>query len=348
MQTDMLILLFCSSSEPRRIKAVFNVLIGKRTVSNLFWGFNYGLLDYLDSFHGLSLDDLNKSINDLKQRGLIIEPENNFIQLTELGDQARDDLLQTVGQVDILKTAGQYDVELFKKRIILATQVVSEYSYQNNRYYPQSIDMLNDSLVKLWFIKNKATDLIELMRDGWIKVLSTMSKELADFYAQTLIGHERFGQTPKQIANKVSMSESEVRLWLYMGDCLAVKGFIDLKNSSMDLLFRGVKRDRISHSALVTWDMFSRSNSSLIAIADKRRVKVTTIREHLLECAILLPDPQPLFDRVLNKSLINKLDEFAPDSILEWKFDKSLSQKLQIDFFEFRMYQIMRSRENAS
>ncbi|GAY73050.1 hypothetical protein NBRC111893_1196 [Lentilactobacillus kosonis] len=176
-----------------------------------------------------------------------------------------------------------------------------------------------------------------------------MPPQLANHYAQTLIGHARFGQTTKQIADQTGFEPDEVWLWLYIGDCLMVREFANLHNPALELLFQGIEKDQLSHSALLTRDMFLRSrNQSLAEIASKRQVKITTVKEHLLECAILLTDPRPLFKLVLSRQTIVELDKRAPQLVTEWKFDQTLEKQLNIDFFEFRMYQIMRSRENGS
>lgn len=345
MKTETLILLFCSNTESRRIKAIFNVLIGKKTVSNLFWGLNYNILGYLDAFHGLDFTDLTTALKDLSKQGMIETPADNFVKLTSAGQAAKERLLSKLTGVNDIQIASEYDVSLFKRRIVLATQIISEYSFGNAKYYPQSIDMLNDSLVKSWFVNNKGDDLVLAMKSLWTTVFSEMPTTLADSYARSLVGHNLFGQTINQIASNNEMTNPEAWLWMYIGDCLLLKTMLTSKDERFSLLMRGLHKELISKSTQSTYDIFIQNDRlSLTQIANKRGVKSTTVREHLLEWAILADNPIPVFKRVLSPALIKQLDSKAPELVVDWKYTGSIEEQFHIDFFEFRMYQIMRSR----
>lgn len=88
MNKDLLLLLL-SSTQPRRIKLIQNLLNGKKTVSTLFWAMRYGILQYSAILKTYNLNSINGAIKKLILDGLV-EPVNEFqYQLTTKGQIKR-------------------------------------------------------------------------------------------------------------------------------------------------------------------------------------------------------------------------------------------------------------------
>ncbi|WP_054669605.1 hypothetical protein [Lentilactobacillus senioris] len=206
-----LILLFTNTTEYRRPKVFENILNGKKTVSNLFWGgLEYGLLPELGMLHGKNIQIKPEDIGNLIENKLVVTDESGAIKLTELGDQKQRQLSRLLPPLlgDVTKSLR---VNQFKDRFLLASQVTSEYSYQNTKYYPLSIQLFDSFVVKRWFQVNKA-QLPTALLTPLTQYLTDLKPQLADIFARELVGHENGGQTYQQLALELQVTPEIVEL----------------------------------------------------------------------------------------------------------------------------------------
>ena len=88
-------------------------------------------------------------------------------------------------------------------------------------------------------------------------------------------------------------------------------------------------------------------------ISQRRRLKLGTIREHILEAAIFMPEALPL-DRLLTPAQIDRLTAQYHGKPATWEFlppilePQSPADKLQNEqnFFEYRLFQIIKGGEH--
>lgn len=321
-----LILIFASTSEYRRPKVFENILVGKKTVSNLFWGLQYGLLPELGFFHGQNYKITNEDLSRLKQSQLITINDKGSVKLTELGGQKQRQLLKLVpplvGPVD-----RALNVAKFKDRFLLASQVTSEYSYQNAKYFPVSIQLFDSFIVKKWFKDNKS-NLPQTILAPLTSYLNNLDPKLAEIFAKELVGHQVGGQTYQQIAAELQVSPVTIELITSHLYANLANYLILNKETNLVSLLTGLIGTNWTTSAQQTYQLFINQDASIDNIASLRSIKPSTVREHLLESAIWLP-----------------ITKFPYSKLLREIGNANLSK--EADFFAFRLQQIYRSKLNG-
>lgn len=88
-----------------------------------------------------------------------------------------------------------------------------------------------------------------------------------------------------------------------------------------------------------------RQGAALEQIAARRRLKLSTVREHLLEVAILCPE-QLDWNQLLPPAKRAALAKQYPDpDVTSWHFNSD-EQDAGKAFFDYRLFQILRGREH--
>lgn len=342
MDLSTLYLIFGDANQDRRAKAIKNILDGRRTVSNLYWGLEYGLLPYFGALHDFDLGDEQAAVNTLNKAGLATVSDGLLYRLSNRGVDQQNELQASVTPLDELATVAQYDIVRFSRRFIFAVQVVSEYSYSNNRYYPQTIGFFDDQLIKRWFIQNKQRNLSNYFHQLLQQFLSGLENDqLADIFAASLTGHGFSGLTEDQLAIQTDLEPTIIQLnWLKLYSRL----FLRLKKdpeTPLQLLLTGLIKPLMSGSAKQTFDLFvSARQPDPATIAQLRKIKLTTVYEHLIEAAIELPLDQFPYQRLLHEPTLTNLRQAAPVNVGEWQFKAAKAQITDLQFFEFRLFQI--------
>lgn len=344
MNKDLLLLLL-SSTQPRRIKLIQNLLNGKRTVSTLFWAMRYGILQYSAILKTYDLNSINGAIKKLILDGLV-EPVNEFqYQLTTKGQIKKDSVKESFYILQNTSYQYDYDVSEFKARILLAIQSVSEYSYQNKNYYPVKTDMKSAMIVKRWFIQNKG-EIVSRLEDYLTTYLSQVDEKKANIIAQQMIGHDVYGMTNGQLADSMGVSNVEAFFMEYDGWVDFINYIINDDDQLLLPLINDVRTLKMNHHAIQTYKQFVGGNA-LDQIANNLNVKLSTVREHLLEMAIWLPESKFPYAKIVSfedeRTLCQAFDNQPID---DWQY-RQISESTDINFFEFRIYQILRSKQDV-
>lgn len=336
------LLQFMSESDWRRSKVFFNNLIGRRTVSNLFWGAQYGLLPFFNLFKHLSATDFQKSLHALSQQGLILYQDNK-VRLTKQGVKQKQ-IFTPIIVLFKFKGIGLYtNIETVQSCIQLAVQITSEFAFQNNRYYPIQASGQIMNFCKKWFSQNKSRTLPQQLEKELSIFLAKLSDDDANAFANRFIGHENYGLTDQQIANALEISNFD---WKLKKLDLMTR-FISWTQSDSDqaplcaqLVAPWLKQTPVSMSSDLSYQLFLKY-TNLDRVAQLRQVKLNTIKEHLLEAAILLPDFP--FTQLLPASFPDKvLSYLNATPPQQWQFTTVVQLDSKISFFEFRLLQIQR------
>ncbi|MFC6253415.1 helix-turn-helix domain-containing protein [Secundilactobacillus hailunensis] len=341
MDTAQLIT-FLSPTAPRRLRVIENILVGKRTVSTLYWGMRYHQLSWLGYEKRLTRNVMDQTALELKNKGLVTVEETNA-QLTELGAIEQQRLLNKHYQPKYLNLRLIVDVEALWQRLLLATQVVSEQAYQNKHYYPLQVSWQVKQFVKRWFHQFYSDDLRKAFQDFWQTFLSQLPNDQALLMSRLLVGHQRPGETLVQVAHDFELTESEVRVMITDLICQLAKVIAHTETASLRSLLAGLSRSLISTSAQQTLNSFM-AGKSLEVISHQRQLKLSTVREHLLEAAIMLPPEQFDFQRILPAQLVTQmLARLAKTPLDQWQFTQVAD--LSVEFWQFRLLEILRSKQ---
>ncbi|GHP12751.1 hypothetical protein YK48G_01760 [Lentilactobacillus fungorum] len=348
MELSTLYILFGDLTQTRRAKALKNILAGRRTVSNLYWALEYDLLPYFGALRDFKLGDEKNALDRLAHLGLIVLTDRFSFQLTNQGRDQQVNLLKLLPPIKKLTIAAQNDVVRFSSRFIFATQIVSEYSYSNKRYYPQTIGFFDDQLIKRWFIQNKQRQLPNYFQELLDRFLTQLHDDLlAEIFIQSLTGHHFSGETEDQLSAKMGVPPTIIQLqWLMLYADLLTR-VQQIPTSPLKLLLVGLARSPMANSTNKTLIMYRNTDYTPEQIASRRRIKLTTVYEHLLEAAIVLPVNQFPFSRLLAEPTKQALESHQPSIIGEWAFKEAKAAIPDLSFFEFRLFQVLdKKRKN--
>ncbi|MHA8263015.1 YpbB family protein [Lactobacillaceae bacterium Melli_B3] len=349
MNRDLLMLLL-SPTQPRRIRTIENVLLKNKTTSTLFGGMCYGIL----GFYGLG-KNIDSTRTDQLLRKLI---QANLVQVVEKQNQHQY-LLTTAGTDWVHKQINHFEIPLtlqnninydllrFRSQFLFAVQTVSEFSYQNANYSPMFNDIDAQQQIKRWFHRHKDAQLGDQFRDLLTTFLSQLPDSAAQFFASALNGHQITGLTETQRASTFRFDSS-------LGDVFDMVLFNRLitfllthrnRYPSGCQLVDSAKRSLISDSAATTYrDYLNYDHPNLDLIAAHRRLKVSTVKDHLYEVAMLLPLDNVQLTQFVSTQAIKILDSIYAGDVSDWSYDKDLLDSHHIDFFDYRMFQIFRGR----
>ncbi|WP_165815166.1 helix-turn-helix domain-containing protein [Levilactobacillus bambusae] len=330
--------------QARRIRVIENTFAGKKTVSTLFWGLRYGLLPLLGSQKNLNRHQLEREVQTEIDAGHAIRT-NQQILLTPTGQQ-----LKTAGLTEAYHPqfySGWLNVDLGRtmQRLLLAGQVVSEYRVHQSRYFPYETDFETMGQVKQWFRRNKSDSLGQKFYQELERVLNGVSVQTADDFVRQLIGHDQPGETLSQISQASKMPVASI-----LAERFDVLTRMAQLGSAGELpliqdLVGDLVRFPLSRGAMTTFNQFQRGRT-LGEIAQQYGLKIGTVREHLLEAAIILPLAQFPYAALLG-SRTDQLRQLYPDEAQmdDWQFQDIMEAGLDWDFFWFRLYQVWRTKE---
>ncbi|GLB46893.1 hypothetical protein WR164_08720 [Philodulcilactobacillus myokoensis] len=334
------LLLFFNQKQPRRIRVIENILTGRKTVSTLFWGMRYGILDQLGMFKSLDLNEDHDSLKQLLGLNLLKPTFKNQYLLTQTGLLEQNKIRANYYAPKSLNANFQYNVKRFRARFLLIVQIISEFSFHNVKYYPLQIDFKDAMMVKRWFHTYKHHQLIPKIKHLIESLLNQLPTQVAWQMASTFVGHDEAGQTYLQQSLALKKSVFEIKMMNFDLFCAMIHLIIKDNDPMMMGILNGLKRNLASDSAIKTFQLSEQE--SLDMVEKKRHIKMSTVQEHILEVAICTPKHKFPFHHFLNHQMMNRLASTYSGAIDDWDY-RSLNGH-SIDFFYFRLYQIFRSK----
>lgn len=327
------------SRSPRRIKVIENVLQNHRTQANLFWAFNYGILDWLGADRRMRRADLANWLSQAQAKGLM-QVDQQSAWLTPAGLQRQQQVVQTYYQPHFNQWTWLSNPSDFADRFSLGIQALSELVHNEKKYVPLSLSITEMTKVRTWLMTKGLQTRVyqELMAIG--TQLEKQDPRLATLFAHELFGYQLSGWTLEQASSQLHVHLEEAMmmdrdLWLGVAHLVSARPG-NLQALMGDLL----AAMPISASAWLTVQQLQ-AGKSVQQIAMMRHLKPSTIREHLLEAAIIIPQALD-WDRLLPAKTRQQLATQYHGPVLKWQFIKPAHQDENAAFFSFRLYQIWR------
>lgn len=337
-----LLLQLLSDDQPRRIRVIENLLVGKRTVSTLYWGLRYDLLAWFGFEKHLARRDVANALNQLVADGSATVA-NLVAQLTPTGAIQKHQLAKVTYQPVALSSWLTVARPEAWQGLQLAVQVVSEFQAANRQYYPLQVAFETRQTVKRWFLAQRRPTLAKQVRGELGQFLSAIPEPVADLWASLLVGHQTPGKTVEQLfemthrsALELTVIQDDIMTQLVLVTQAAPTSFPVLHE-----LLQAWQVSPISPSAAQTLANY-RAGATLSTIVEHRRLKPSTVHEHLLEAAIFLSVQQFPYAKLLPNDLQRAFAQRLTGSIDDWAFDQV--SDLKIEFWQFRLYEIMRSK----
>lgn len=277
------------SLKPQRYQAVYYLLIGKRTVSNLLAGLSYDLLPYFHFYPKLSQADYQVALQQLvDQHYLRWQAADKTARLTPLGKLAQTNLQQR----EIWPTGYDYwqdgDWQLQWERLLLSVQVISNYQHQQNNYAPLATQPSIQTEIHDWFYRQGRRQADQFVQE-LVATTATLPPNSGQLLANSLRSDSYAGISDFELGLTLNLTAPELTL-------VRVKALSELLQAIRHLpstsSLRGVfqfPNQVLSKGAANTYRLWL-MGQPWSQIVQRSYQKEGTLLEHLLEAAILVPD----------------------------------------------------------
>ncbi len=329
-----------------RFATLYFLLVGKRTSSILIYGLFTRNLSFFGIFPHLRQSDLTKSINKLSAAKLMEAMDQKRVVITDGGQEL---LQQKKGNSrscpDINGERYGRSDQSFWSDIVFVSQIISELAHQEKRYVPLEANAFKQKQMKHWLIAQKYNrrELSQNFFQEWGKILTDLSEKESLLLTNQLSGHEVNGKTWEQIMDVLDEAPGQLSAYLFWKNTLHhFIGQVETLSGVCPIFYHFLSNyhSQMSNSSMeATWKLF-RAGNSLEKVGEQRRLKRSTITDHLLESAVLRADFP--FDQILLKEERTQLDQIAllkNEPVEEWDH-KEIMRETQLDFRAVRFYQI--------
>lgn len=324
----------------RSTGAVFHLLTGKRSIQTVQDAHLFGLDRFYGVFPSLSRKTFDQYIDSYARLGLLNKNISNDWHNASLTTEGMTYLAQLDGSINYFNGLELYQRdEIFYKRLLLLTQVLTNH-YKNNSSY---IPVIEDPKILSWMrntyhpMKHHLDKYLHLLYDDLYRLLNHFPNMEAEIFVDRLSAYKHYGLSLHQISAKYELSEEHVRLLLR---AIVHKMLYLIKNNSVkfSLLNRMIndfpQLNMLTQSAQVTYQLLNKQHS-VEQIASIRRLKVNTIYDHLIE--ICWYDQQFPIERYVSDEQISLVKRaIQRTQSLQLKMIKQFVEK-ELSYFQIRL-----------
>lgn len=330
------------AATPRRIRVIENLLRNRLSAATVFWTVTYGIEAAVGAARHLRRADYEAWLRAQVRAGWLQLVTPQTAVLTSAGQAEKATRLSHQYRPQFGRWAWRVNVDRLAPRLLLAIQVTSELAHHQRTYRPLNIGGGEMEQVKQWALTagpNLAPRTYQELRTA-LTQLAQHDDRLATILTASLIGYQTSGQTRAQLAAQVGVTVEEgARLlrdaWLGLASQLAAE-----TGPLAQLVAPLIAPTPLSASALETLTDFQ-AGQSLPTISARRHRKLSTIREHLLLAALLMPQAAD-YARLIPPADQQRLATTLPGPPASWSFVATGADPSQ-EFFVFRLYQILRT-----
>ncbi|WP_404403570.1 helix-turn-helix domain-containing protein [Jeotgalibacillus malaysiensis] len=278
----------------RTQSSIYHLLKGKKTSQTIQDAQLYGISPLFQLYRSMKRSYYDQRIEFLKHHGMIDEQEELKFRLTAKG---RIELAEffSVHPFPVYLNGWKYHqvTHLFWKRLTLSVQTGSNLIYSQHQFIPVTRDFYVQQWVKKMISENR-----NRLKD----YTSQLNKELTvlferddfpdspDLIVQQLSGYNQIGQTNRQLADQLNCGPDEI-FTRFINELHYMFRVIDDDKTCFPLLSemmdtQEIKSIPFTRSTEETYQYVKR-NLSIDQIASVRRLKRSTIEDHILEIALL-------------------------------------------------------------
>lgn len=326
--------------DERTINAIYHLLTGKQSIQTIQDAHLFHLGRFFALYKQLQIGEFKKQLVSLTEHNYIDKIEENQFTLTTKGLQLVNEYTDDTYYWNGMKF-HQID-ELFMQRLFLIIQVWTNRQAGINRYIP----IVEDVKVTAWvkrFYRQQGSNVSEHLRQLYEELIQ-LFEELPEVYPNLFIKqittNRSIGLTDDQLASKYKRSSSHIYLMYKNYVHYMLRKIKETTNQYplLQLLIEDLhnvhQKTTITNSAKMT-EAFVKRGLSPNQIAAKRRLKVTTIYDHIVEIA--LHDQQFPMERFVSKEMqrevyeaVVRLNSFKLKNIKE-----TISE--EISYFQIRL-----------
>ncbi len=271
----------------RTLSGLYHILTGKRSSQTLQDARVYQISRYFGIYKSLSRYDLDRLIDELEQEGDIERAEGGSAYLTTKGEakveDGRDPLPYLNGFLlhDI--------VPQFARKLLLYIQTITNMTRNELHFIP----IIEDKNVQEWVRERYDQDKKQLqaVNDAIFcelhAFLTRLTETQAHLFVNRLSGGGYIGKTLQQLSDDIEYGRHDIHVFLHH---LWSQLYVTVRNETAILYsFTDDTKPLITRSAQKTHDLLQKGHQ-LAAVQEIRNLKMSTIQDHIVEMALMLPE----------------------------------------------------------
>jgi uncharacterized protein YpbB len=324
----------------RTVFGIYHLLTGKKSAQTIQDGKLYRISQLFQSFPYLKKESFTQYIKQLKDKGYIIEREQGKWVLTQEGRKYLQEQLDQFPLSPHLDGWRYMNISsLFLSRLTLLIQTLSHLVYHETYFLPVTHDIKVLSWTK-GFLKRQNLPRLDLARKLFQELSVCLEKcrlTEADFFVLQFSGFKRAGLTKKQIADLYGIDEHRVHylqvsvLHFCLQQILEDKKAYPVLASLIPEVGLSIP---LTISTMKTFELLKQGKTieDIMAI---RRLKQSTIEDHLVELALFVPDFSitPYVSEQLQKKIVRVIEQTQTNKLKDIK--KALNE--EVTYFQIRL-----------
>lgn len=334
------IILYCiyKLNGERSTSSIYHLLNGKKSSQTLQDMHLFGITQFFKTFESLSRAELQMAVEKLEEYGFIVKASNGHYGITEKGVNRARSLFHRFSFLNFVNGWNYQGAVYFWERLSLLVQVVSNLTHYVSRYVPVQKSSEAQEWVKD-FLNECPIGRIELGKELYKELETTLD---GNGYLDPavvilrLTGSDYIGLTARQAAKVLALEESLYR-FQFLALIHYIMGKVKANSTEFPILYKVLgnfdEPVPLTISTKTTMNLLKKG-LSIDEIAAIRRLKVSTIQDHIVELALNLDDfdISPYVDDKKERAIISAAKKASSRQL---KHIRSLLEN--VDYFEIRL-----------
>ncbi len=338
---DSILLLGISRMDGERTTSgLFHLFNGKKSSQTVQDGRLFHLSHLFGILKGYKFHDFQEKINELHHDGLIELNDGTYPRLSESGRIKLQEQMERRPLPPSLDGWRYGDLSIvFWRRLTLFAQTLSHTLHEDHHFHPIQNDPDTLQWVKHFFPRDKESRTMasSLLFNELMTLLQKMEEIDAENVVLRLTRSGRIGQTALQVSERLQLDPMECHIRFQSALHFMVDKILDGQKSYpvLYIFLRDIKQSHaLTGSTRKTYQLINKG-LQLEEVAAIRKLKPSTIEDHLVELAIHVPEMD--IDRYITESDQKRILEVS--RILGTKRLKEIKQALgeDIDYFQIRL-----------
>ncbi|TYS74568.1 Rrf2 family transcriptional regulator [Sutcliffiella horikoshii] len=278
----------------RSISAIYHLFRGKKSSQTIQDANIFSLVNVYGLFPDLNRNFLQQTINFLQTEQLIREVHSEHCEVTDKGKKQLSDGEKLYYLSPYLNGYAYKDKSLtFWKRYSLLVQTMSNLAGKERTFIPIQYDESIQRWVKNYLLSQKGSSKKQLLHDLFNETYSLLTQlpaNQATVFALKLSGYRHTGNTDEQIAKSLKKDSAWIHVEFqsalhFIIQSLEEKGVASTYNSFFSICRDLLERPLLTETTQKSLKLLHQG-LSLSEIANIRRLKESTIEDHVVEIAM--------------------------------------------------------------
>lgn len=286
----ILLLIIKQFNGERSLSGIFHLMRGKKSSQTLSDGHLFGVSFLFGSFPNLPREEMEEQVQSLLQKKFIQEIEEEKYVVTTEGNESLATYHKSADYLVGFDGLRFKNIERpFFWLLSLYIQTLSHLVRKDSNFLPITRDALTLQLVKRGFPKRENRDLeAKRLYEELQELLDGLPSKSAELFVMRLSRPQKTGLTNRQAAHALELTEEEtsIRFRSVLHNIARQAEMDQQKYPVLHRLLNWLETNvPLTASAQKTWKLL-KSGRSLEEIMIIRKMKQSTIEDHLVEIAI--------------------------------------------------------------